>query len=151
MGTNSEKFRTNDPNSSKGGAHSIEANIAIEGQLAIVMRRLEALEIKEPVSVNQVSPTPSVSYTYYQAMNYVFEECPVFLYHQLLPKNINATFTRPTNNPYTPTYNPGWRNHPNFSWSQNKRYPLPTISPIFSVINNYFPTKFLKVPTLKRT
>jgi hypothetical protein len=21
------------------------------------------------------------------------------------------------NNPYTATYNPGWRNHPNFSWN----------------------------------
>ena len=24
---------------------------------------------------------------------------------------------RPRNDPYAPTYNPGWRNHPNFSWS----------------------------------
>ena len=48
-----EKFRTNDPNCSKGGAHSIEANIATEAKLATVIRRLEALETKEPVSVNK--------------------------------------------------------------------------------------------------
>ena len=24
---------------------------------------------------------------------------------------------RPQNNPYSNSYNPGWRNHPNFSWS----------------------------------
>jgi len=47
-----EKFRTNDPTSSKEGAHSIEVNIATEAKLATVMRRLEALETKEPVSVN---------------------------------------------------------------------------------------------------
>ena len=29
---------------------------------------------------------------------------------------MSAAFTRPANNPYSPTYNPGWRNHPNFSW-----------------------------------
>ena len=47
-----EKFRTNDPSFSKGDAHSIEANIATEVKLATVMWRLEALETKEPVSVN---------------------------------------------------------------------------------------------------
>src|SRR5262249_37856648 len=33
----------------------------------------------------------------------------------------------PQNNPYSNTYNPGWRNHPNFSWSnqQNQRPPPP--------------------------
>ena len=44
-----EKFRTNNPNSSKGSANSIEANIAIEAKLAIVIWRLKALETKEPV------------------------------------------------------------------------------------------------------
>jgi len=32
-----KKFRTNDPNSSKGCAHSIEANIPTEAKLAVVM------------------------------------------------------------------------------------------------------------------
>ena len=31
------------------------------------------------------------------------------------PEQVNATFGRPRNDPYAPTYNPGWRNHPNFS------------------------------------
>jgi hypothetical protein len=29
------------------------------------------------------------------------------------------SFQRPTHNPYSQTYNPGWRNHPNFSWKSN--------------------------------
>ena len=45
-----ENFRTNDPSSSKGGVHSFESNIATETKLAAVMRRLETLETKEPVS-----------------------------------------------------------------------------------------------------
>ena len=44
-----EKFKTNDPTSSKGGVHSIVANVATEAKLAAVMRRVEALETKEPV------------------------------------------------------------------------------------------------------
>ena len=73
-----EKFRTNDPSSSKENAHSIEANIATEAKLAIVIRRLEDLETKEPVYVNQVNPTPSAGSTYCQAINHVFEKCLVF-------------------------------------------------------------------------
>ena len=42
---------------------------------------------------------------------------------------MNATYTRPNYNPYSKTYNPGWRNHPNFSWSQSgpeqPRQPFP--------------------------
>ena len=102
-----EKSRTNDPTSSKGGIHSIEANIANDAKLAAVMRRLEALETKEPVSVNQVSPTSLAGCTYCQDRNHVFEECPVFIAHQSLPEHTSAAFTRPANNPYSSTYNPG--------------------------------------------
>jgi len=31
-------------------------------------------------------------------------------------EQVNATFSRPGNDPYSNSYNPGWRNHPNFSW-----------------------------------
>jgi len=31
-------------------------------------------------------------------------------------EQVNATFSHPGNDPYSNTYNPGWRNHPNFSW-----------------------------------
>ena len=43
----------------------------------------------------------------------------MFQAQQQYPEPMNAAFSRPNNNPYAPTYNPGWRNHPNFSWSQN--------------------------------
>ena len=29
-------------------------------------------------------------------------------------------YSRPKNDPYSNTYNPGWRNHPNFSWGGNQ-------------------------------
>ena len=35
---------------------------------------------------------------------------------------------RPQNNPYSNTYNAGWRNHPNFSWSgQGNQKPQPLL------------------------
>jgi len=39
-----------------------------------------------------------------------FKEC---LHEQAHTLN---TFQRPNQNPYSQIYNPGWRNHPNFSW-----------------------------------
>jgi len=66
--------------SSKGGLHSIESSIANGAKLANLVRRLKALETKKLSPVNQVSPNQfrTLDYTYCQAMNHVFEECPVF-------------------------------------------------------------------------
>ena len=115
----SETSRNLNSISSKGGLHSIESSIANEAKLANLERRLEVLKTKEPSQVNQVSPNqfPTPGCTYRQAMNHVFEECPVFQAQQQYHEPMNAAFSRPNNNPYAPTYNPGWRNHPNFSWS----------------------------------
>ena len=39
-------------------------------------------------------------------------------------ENYVSNFHR-QNNPYSNTYNPGWRNHPNFSWSNNQELAKP--------------------------
>ena len=43
------------------------------------------------------------------------------------PEHMNAAYSRPPHNPYSQTYNPGWRNHPNFSWASNNP-PRPNFS-----------------------
>jgi len=58
------------------GLHLIQDSIATEAKLANIMRRLEVLETKDLISINQFSPTPSAGCTYCQGMNHVFEECP---------------------------------------------------------------------------
>ena len=111
----------------------------MDAKFASVMRRLDALETKEPPPVNQVSPTQSTSAgcTYCQVMNHVFKEYPIFLAHQMVPEPMNAAFAKPTNNPYSQTYNPDWRNHPNFSWAQNTNDQA---RPNFS--NNFQPSHY---------
>ena len=80
---------------SSKGLHSIESSITVEARIANLARRMKALETKEPVLVNQVNPnqllTPSC--TYYQAMNHVLEECPVFHAQQMLSEHMNATYS----------------------------------------------------------
>ena len=90
-----EEFRNSNSISSERGLHSIEDSIATEAKLANIMRRLEVIELRNPVSVNQLSSTSPAGCTYCQAMNHVFEECPVFMAHQMLPEHMNAAFSRP--------------------------------------------------------
>jgi uncharacterized coiled-coil protein SlyX len=47
-------------------------------------------------------------------------------YTDISNEQVNAAFSRPGNDPYSNTYNPGWRNHPNFSWKgQNAENSTP--------------------------
>jgi hypothetical protein len=49
------------------------------------------------------------------------ETCPLYSFVDQEQANyVGQNNYPPKNNPYSNTYNPGWRNHPNFSWSNNQ-------------------------------
>jgi len=64
----------------RGGLISLQSSIAAEAKIATLMRRIEALETKEPANVNQINPPPihSSGCSYYQTPNHIFEECLIF-------------------------------------------------------------------------
>ena len=71
-------------------------------------------------------------------------DCPsAYQFPELLQEQAHQAQTRmaprPGNDPYSNTYNPGWRNHPNFSWK-----PQPGINS--SVRPNYQETNFQSMP-----
>ena len=47
------------------------------------------------------------------------DHCPLYAAQESV--NYMGKFPNSNNNPYSNTYNPGWRNHPNFSWSQGQQ------------------------------
>ena len=51
---------------------------------------------------------------------------------ELIQADLNTTqgFRPPRNNPYSNTYNPGWRNHPNFPWKQGDASNLGNTRPL---------------------
>ena len=114
-----EKPRNSQSIAFRGRLLSIKSSVAAEGKIATLMRRIEALETKEPAIANQINPPQihSPGSTYCQASNHICKECPVFQAHQALPEHLNVAYTRLQNNLYSQTYNPGWRSHPNISWS----------------------------------
>ena len=139
----SEKLRNSQSIASKGGLISLESSIAAEAKIATLMQRIEALETKELANVNQINPPPihNLGFSYCQAPNHVFKECSIFQTHQVPPEHMNVAYLRPPHNPYSQTYNPVWRNHPNFSWAQNN-------SPRPNVLNNlHHPTHPTKFPS----
>jgi len=99
MGTSNEESRNPHSVSSKKGLHSIEESIGNEAKLANVMWMLVALETKDPILVNQVSPTPSAGCTYCQAMNmclksvacsWLIKCCPnIWMQHSQSPPTIH--------------------------------------------------------------
>ncbi|KAF7801056.1 uncharacterized protein G2W53_044429 [Senna tora] len=51
-------------------------------------------------------------------------DCPsASSYPEYMEEHVNATQGFKQDNPYSNTYNPGWRNHPNFSWRQQNSDP----------------------------
>jgi hypothetical protein len=60
----------------------------------------------------QPEPCSFCSSTMHQVNN-----CPTTVnYTNVSNEKVNVAFSRPGNDPYSNTYNQGWRNHPNFSW-----------------------------------
>ena len=107
-----EPKKSNDSSSSSSrGLHSIGNSVATDAKLATLTRRLEALETSH--SPSQVSMCANHSST-----THTMQECHNF-------EQVNAMFRNPRNDPFAPTYNPGWKNHPNFSWTQGQTCQAP--------------------------
>ena len=110
--------------------------------MATIMHKLEALEIKEraPVQINQFSTSSCHNCL---APSHVSEECPLLGNNQPLGQ-VNATFQRYANEQFSPTYNPGWRNHPNFACNQGTHSGTQTLLSLQT--NNFLrETQFLSI------
>jgi hypothetical protein len=84
-----------------------------------IVRRLDALSVGKPVNAANTFPVESCSVCaspMHQAQN-----CPLMTVFSVM-EQVNAfnNFQKQSSGPYSDTYNPGWRNHPNFSWKQNQ-------------------------------
>ncbi|XP_052197378.1 uncharacterized protein LOC127804544 [Diospyros lotus] len=106
------------------GVHEVDMNTLMLAKIDALSKQMENL--KYSPSVNMVQGSLPVCVTC--GANHLSSECPLTVrdhslteqaaYAQNFPRQQN--FQRPQNNPYSPTYNPGWRNHPNFSYGNNQ-------------------------------
>jgi len=66
-------------------------------------------------------------------------DCPTLLsFKECLNEQANAlnSFQMPNYNPYSQTYNPSWRDHPNFSWKSSNNN-VQTSQPPFQAHHNF--------------
>ncbi|KAK1369622.1 hypothetical protein POM88_035714 [Heracleum sosnowskyi] len=78
------------------------------------------------------------------------QQCPLIYHDGAQSNTVNyvGNSSNQQNNPYSNTYNPGWRNHPNFSWNNNARPNMlykPNAPPGFQ--QNQRPHEMEKKPT----
>jgi hypothetical protein len=84
----------------------------------VIVKRLDKLSVGKPVNAVNTFPVESCSVCaspMHQAQN-----CPSMTVFEMEQVDAFNSFQKPSSGPYSETYNPGWRNHPNFSWKQNQ-------------------------------
>ncbi|KAH9722992.1 hypothetical protein KPL70_006933 [Citrus sinensis] len=106
---------------SRKGLYEVKDNFDVKATLATLSRKVDALALNQsmnhhPSVANEVCAICfNLSHT---AQNY--PSLPA--YQEAYSEQVHAlqSYEKTPNNPYSPTYNPNWRNHPNFSWKQNQ-------------------------------
>jgi hypothetical protein len=77
------------------------------------------MSMEKPVKAVNKFPVESCSVCaspLHQAQN-----CPsMAVFSEMEQVNAFNNFQKQSTGPYSETYNPGWRKHPNFSWKQNQ-------------------------------
>ena len=84
-------------------------------------KRLDALVVGP--SINAASTYAVDSCSIYASPMHSTQNCPsapIFTEYPMEQANAFNDYRKQSAGPYSETYNPGWRNHPNFSWKQNQ-------------------------------
>jgi hypothetical protein len=107
-------------------------------------------QIMAPTTASHI-PTPQEVCSFCSNPSHQAKDCSVIGQFPKVPhEQVNAAISRPVNDPYSHSYNSGWRNHLNFSWRalgnpgpsigvQNQAHPLP---PNQSYNPNYRPHQY---------
>jgi hypothetical protein len=90
--------------------------VAVDRKLDMIVK---AMALQNISHIQQAAP-PQVCALCSQ-FDHTTDRCPLYSSADQEQANyVGQNNYPPKNNPYSNTYNPGWRNHPNFSWSNNQ-------------------------------
>ena len=84
-------------------------------------KKIEAMGLREVKEVKMVTKEESCNFC--DIMGHSTSDCPnIPIFKEMFHDQANSinTFKKPFPSPYSDTYNPQWRNHPNFSWKEDK-------------------------------
>jgi hypothetical protein len=102
-------------NPKRGCILELKGEIELAQRMDAIVKRLDALSVGKPVNAANTFPIESCSVCanpMHQAQN-----CPsMTVFAEMEQVNAFNNFQKLSSGPYFETYNPRWRNHPNFSW-----------------------------------
>ncbi|XP_021747322.1 uncharacterized protein LOC110713162 [Chenopodium quinoa] len=97
-------------------AYKVDALTKKMDQVDILNKKIDQLVNTNNLHVNSINANEGCATC--GDFNHLSYNCPNN-YSEVSQEHVNAAQGYPPhNNPYSNTYNPGWRNHPNFSWKQ---------------------------------
>jgi len=91
----------------------------LQAKFVSLARKVKALECKKS---GQLKSVQDIACQIYEINEQATNDCPTLpFFKECLHELAHALngFQRPNHNPYSQTYNPGWRNHLNFSWKSD--------------------------------
>jgi hypothetical protein len=108
--------KTKPSTTSSGGRHHLREEDDLNARISSSARKVESMELRK---VNEIKLVQKEEvYGICEIMGHATHECPTIpAFKEVLHDQANAmnTYKKPFQSPYVETYNPGWRNHPNFS------------------------------------
>ena len=135
-------------NNAKGGMYTLNEDVDVQVKMATLSRRLEELEARGAHEIKVVNDVPMqiAQCSICQSGEHLVSECPTIpAVREMFMEQANVVgFVKHSNSsPFSNTYNPGWRNHPNLSWksgqgqfSSNMQTSQPQASPVEQAIVN---------------
>ncbi|XP_056691719.1 uncharacterized protein [Spinacia oleracea] len=118
---------------SKKGKIDVDAYALLSSQVAALNLKIDSLKAPQsgtpPMSINAMSSVAPVTTSYCEVcgiQGHFGHECSYSLQDTTRMEKVNAFQQRQPDDPYSNSYNPGWRNHSNFSYrSNNAQNPQP--------------------------
>ena len=103
--------------------YTLSEGLDVQAKFATIIRSLDDLEAKKVQEVQIVNEWIAQPCLICKSTEHGVQSCPTLLAVQNMfseQANVLGTFKQYSNNcPYSNTYNPGWRNHPNLSWRRS--------------------------------
>ncbi|KAL9343427.1 hypothetical protein Peur_063858 [Populus x canadensis] len=124
------------PHTSSGGMYNLREDHDLQVKFASLAKKVEALELKKS---GQLKSVQDIVCQICETNEHSTHDCPTLpSFRECLHEQAHAlnSFQRPNHNPYSQTYNPGWRNHPNFNWKSDNNNAQ-TSQPPFQAHHNF--------------
>jgi hypothetical protein len=101
----------------KGGIYEVKEDVELKMKIDALTKKVEALLVSK--SINAANPFHIDYYSICASPMHLAHTCPslsAFVESPMEQMNAFNDFRKQSNGPFSETYNPGWHNHPNFSW-----------------------------------